>query len=75
MAGNETEAAKPDPAAGKDDSSKDKAEEEKLPPLSAKDFKIYNSLAETMDHFVRATPTSTTSTTSTIKSQLTPHLP
>lgn len=54
MAGNETEATKPNPAASKDDDSRDKPEE-KLPPLSAKDFKVYNSIAENMDQFVGST--------------------
>jgi hypothetical protein len=30
-----------------------KAEQEPLPPLSDRDFKIYNSLADKMDAFVR----------------------
>jgi hypothetical protein len=32
-------------------------EETKLPPLSPSDFKVYNSMAEQMDYFVRALST------------------
>jgi hypothetical protein len=31
----------------------DKKEEEKLPKLSAADFRVYNSMAEHMEYFVR----------------------
>jgi hypothetical protein len=33
-----------------------KTEETKLPPLSAQDFRTYNSLAEKMDYFVQTPP-------------------
>jgi hypothetical protein len=47
------EPAAAETATGKAATAKAKAEQEPLPPLSDRDFKIYNALADRMDAFVR----------------------
>lgn len=51
--------AQPVDAAGSAPKTVEKEQQQQLPPLSTKDFRIYNSMAEHMEYFVRVFHTST----------------